>query len=504
MLKENIRKMDHAGSSLGMDIVIVSTSTLEQEYYWQQRLEETKGSILKPHALHIAVHEDWAGGGGNGLGSFYAYQKAREKAYVNYKVDIFQRQREGASVALYHTAGEGKRLYPLIASEYGNKGAIKLPSTIKGHDEPLTLLEAVIKQTSIYAPARKGRFSVFWADQLFIPSNSPDYLPRHHADIFVKLMPMPTEEEWIQKELSRYRMIAINKEGHAQHIDKSDFATIKKLIASGKMSISGGLSMSLGSFSLSSPLTFAFMQEFQPELIQKNIKMDSDPYFWMALSMDQPSYIQAMLKRGVSEEEAKNHHLRLGYFKNHFTSKFPDPGFFGIVDIGQGSFWWDFGSIDSYFNNLLKLTQNTVEGYLLRDFFKLEQNFNTKSKVASSIIVGSHAEKMEVENCIVINSSFKELRASGCLFYNVLEEEDLDKTSIVRADTYLSSESKQIKIYAEREQDNKKIWHTKLPNNSTSFEELSKVLSKEDALMSAAEFQALKEISKQGIISNGV
>lgn len=500
--------MDVSKTTIGMDIVIVACQTPEQEEFWQKRLYDTQGSVVKSSALIVAVHEDWAGGAGNGLGSLYAYQKAREKAYVQYKIDIFQKQREGHSVALYHTAGEGRRLYPLTASVYGNKGATLLPSLVKirGKEEPLTLLEATIRQTSIYAPSRRGRFSVFWADQLFIPSQSPLYAPRHHADILVKLMPMPNEDEWNQKELSKYGIITLNKQGQAQHINKTDYATIKQLINKGKISISGGVGLSLGSFSLSTPLTFALMQEFQPELIQKNTKMDSDPYFWMPFTLDQASYIEALVKTGVSQEEAKNHHLRLQYFKNHFLTKHPDAELFGIVDIGVGSFWWDFGNVDCYFNNLLKITQNTVEGYLLREFFRLEQNFGStilasniqRGNIVSSVVVATDAEELNIENTIIIGSVFKQIEAAHSFFYNVLEEEDLkfaDHT--VRADAWLPSEERHLKIYGVRTHDNKHLWTTCLPQNAQSYEKINAQLAQESLEHATAEFNALKKASAE-------
>ena len=45
---------------------------------------------------------------------------------------------------------------------------MKLPATVKvdGSSVPLTILEAVIKQTGVYAPSRRGRLSVFWGDQV--------------------------------------------------------------------------------------------------------------------------------------------------------------------------------------------------------------------------------------------------------------------------------------------------------------------------------------------------
>lgn len=499
MLKDNIRKMDPAKT--GMDIVIISVATPEQETYWKTRLEESRGQVLKNSALHIVVSEDWQGGAGNGLGTLYAYQKAREKAILEYKIDIYQKQREGYSIALYHTAGEGKRLYPLTASEYGNKSAVLLPSLIKikGADEPITLLEAVIRQTNIYANARRGRLSVFWADQLFLPATPPEYPSRHHADLLVKLIPMPTEEEWQLKELHKYGLITLNKEGRAQHIEKSDYKTLKRLITDGTISISGGVGVSLGSFSLSTPFTFALLQEFQPELIQKNNKMDSDPYFWMPLTLDQKSYIEMFGKDNV--DLAKNHYLRMQYFKNHFMNKHPETNLFGIIDIGVGGFWWDFGTIDGYFNNLMKLTQNSVEGYLLRELFHLEQNYEHiilnshigKGKILSSVVVGTIAEEMNVEHSVVINSTFKIMRASHSLFYNVLEEEPLSfQENTVRADTYLPSKEQHIKIYAERTQDSKKLWSTQLPNNQLSYETIASELKTESAPEGTAEFKKMR------------
>jgi len=59
------------------------------------------------------------------------------------------------------------RLAPLPGGENNNKPGVKLPATLTvgGERVPLTILEAVLKQTGVYAPMRKGRLSVFWGDQ---------------------------------------------------------------------------------------------------------------------------------------------------------------------------------------------------------------------------------------------------------------------------------------------------------------------------------------------------
>ena len=118
-MREAIGEMD--GSS-GYDAVIVCTSNAAQEAYWQTRLEATRGQAAKRGATIVCVHEDWAAdGAGNGLGTLYAYVKARAKARANEGGDLDAILASGGSIGMYHTAGKGTRLAPLPGSENNNK-----------------------------------------------------------------------------------------------------------------------------------------------------------------------------------------------------------------------------------------------------------------------------------------------------------------------------------------------------------------------------------------------
>ena len=118
--------------SCGYDAVIVCTSNAAQEAYWQTRLEATCGQAAKTGATIVAVHEDWAAdGAGNGLGTLYAYVKARAKAKANGGKDLDEILAKGGSVGMYHTAGKGTRLAPLPGSENNNKPGVKLPSLVQ-------------------------------------------------------------------------------------------------------------------------------------------------------------------------------------------------------------------------------------------------------------------------------------------------------------------------------------------------------------------------------------
>lgn len=237
--------------------------------YWQRRLEATRGQAAPTGAVVLAVDEDWEGGAGNGLGTLYAFVKADAKARASHGVDLISELRRGRSVAMYHTAGKGTRLAPLPGSENNNKPGVKLPGvvTVDGQTHALTILEAVIKQTGVYAPSRGGRLSVFWGDQVFVPSTAVSYTARHHVDILCSLGPMLSEAEWSARGMEKYGLIAVNQEGNAAQVEKVTHATATRLLASmGELKAVG---VSLGSFSLSWQLLGALLRGFDGELAAK-------------------------------------------------------------------------------------------------------------------------------------------------------------------------------------------------------------------------------------------
>lgn len=63
MLHKNIQTMNRLE---GFDVVVVCCSSSKQADYWQQRLENGRGSIMPANALVLSVDEDWNGGAGNG------------------------------------------------------------------------------------------------------------------------------------------------------------------------------------------------------------------------------------------------------------------------------------------------------------------------------------------------------------------------------------------------------------------------------------------------------
>jgi hypothetical protein len=81
------------------DVIIVCTGNASQEKYWQKRLEKGLGVFSPKSSIVLAVHEDWVGGAGNGLGTLYAYKKACIAANAR-DIDLPKMLKDGASVAL--------------------------------------------------------------------------------------------------------------------------------------------------------------------------------------------------------------------------------------------------------------------------------------------------------------------------------------------------------------------------------------------------------------------
>lgn len=274
----------------GFDVIILCCGSGLQADYWQGRLERGKGSVLPANALVLAVEEDWPGGAGNALGTLYAYKNACTMAKEKFSYDVEIKLKRGEiSVGLFHTAGKGTRLAPLPGAENNNKPGVKLPATVTLDIDsesstcvPVTILEAVIKQTCCYGKSRAGRLSVFWGDQVFIPTVPVEYKVSHHVDILCSLGPMMDEKEWREKGMDKYGLIACSSTGAAQ-VEKVDHSTAVQLLSGlGEIKSVGA---SLGSFSVSSVMLYSLLAEFREELAAKKGKLDSDPHLWMPMTL---------------------------------------------------------------------------------------------------------------------------------------------------------------------------------------------------------------------------
>lgn len=510
MLLKNIQTMNRLE---GFDVVIVCCSSVKQADYWQQRLDQGKGAIMPKSALVLSVDEDWNGGAGNALGTLYAFQKAQALAQSKYNLNLLEDLKSGKiSVGLFHTAGKGTRLAPLPGAENNNKPGVKLPTTIPiGEGQaPITILEAVIKQTGCYAKSRTGRLSVFWGDQVFIPTAPVDYTVTHHVDILCSLGPMMTEQEWKAKGMDKYGLIAQCENGKGAQVEKVDHATALQLLSS--LGDIHSVGVSLGSFSVSWQILLTLLKEFESELQSKSGKLDSDPHLWMPMTLDRTAYLHLMKQKGIDEGKSAAHYERIQKMLQHFHEANPDTtlGLFGPVDVGQGVYWWDYGQLKLYQKNTLLMTEKSKEAEMIRLFLGLPDGslvrdseitnttVDEHSCVSASVIGSAEGPSGFVKNSVLSNVRCKYIEAEHCVLINVTAEkivmkpysiaynlvDDKQSPTIIQEGILLLEEKnvlvgvfdengKQLVIRSHMDTDGGKAWEIKVHGNDMTFEEVN-------------------------------
>lgn len=538
------------------DVTIICTTDDHQAEYWMDVLEN--GILSSPSSSHykvLAVSEDWnnASGAGNGLGTLYAWQKAcalARRKYAN-DFDLSTALSEGrVSAALYHTAGKGTRMAPLPASENNNKPGVvracalyilyhiilylmfqrnvfittfffpfsqqKLPFAVPTTDKDasddtsatscrqISVLEAVIRQTGIYA--RPGRLSVFWGDQIFLPTVEFHAVPSHHIDILCQFgETAPTAEQWHEQGLDKYGVIAVLDGNEAAQVEKVSYDTATQLLQS--LGTIRQVGPSLGSFSVSSQFLETLCQEFATELAEKTGKLDTDPHFWMPLTLPIESYVTLMKQKGTEEKESRQHHARMVALKQSFlqansTTNTNGLGLFGAVNVGKDACWWDYGQLKLYAQNCFLLLEQSEEAQWLRKFLGLDQ-FATRQiasqittantlvdetsyiflskilngTIQNSILSNVAAASVEADHAIVVNcASSRSIRAGkGAIVYNVLDETG---DGIVVEDGEImvgvTNESGSTFLLKSRiDIDGGKVWKDVLPMNQYSFEQVN-------------------------------
>uniref|UniRef100_A0A7S2XTE0 Uncharacterized protein n=1 Tax=Attheya septentrionalis TaxID=420275 RepID=A0A7S2XTE0_9STRA len=483
------------------DVTIVCTTDDFQAEYWMKRLSEgvCKKESSDPFPMVLAVSEDWGpGGAGNGLGTLYAYQKSCALASKLHGIDLASLLKESkVSAALFHTAGKGTRLAPLPASENNNKPGVKIPfchELSDGSNAPITVLEAVVKQTGIYAPSRRGRLSVYWGDQVFIPSAPFAYKPTHHIDIMCTLLgeTAPTAEEWVAQGLDKYGVIAVAKgeQRNAAQVEKVDHATAVKMLSS--LGNIGQVGPSLGSFSVSAQILKGLCDEYATELTEKVAKLDTDPHFWMPLTLPAADYASLMAKKGVEEADSIAHHSRMAKMKESFD--LDGMGLFGAVDVGAKACWWDYGLVKLYSTNNLKLKDNDADADLLRKFLGVTSRrmYSTigdsvtvdedscvfgstisAGSITNSVLAGVKSPEVEADGAIIVNCTAKKIKAGkGAILYNLIDTSDegiVAEDGAVRV-AVMEESGESMLLKSKMDIDGGKAWKIVVEENPMSFE----------------------------------
>jgi hypothetical protein len=357
----------------------------------------------------------------------------------------------------------------------------------------MTVLEAVIKQTGVYAASRKGRLSVFWGDQVFLPSAPFVYTPSHHVDIMCTLLgdSAPTAEEWTAQGLEKYGVIAVLKgeARNAAQVEKVNHATAVKML--GSLGDIGQVGPSLGSFSVSAAILQGLCNEFATELAEKTAKLDTDPHFWMPLTLPKAEYATLMAQKGIDEDVSNSHHDRMAAFKT--TLDLSEMGLFGAIDVGKDACWWDYGLLKLYSKNNLKLLQDDNDAKLLRTFVGITDKKAYSSvaetamdepsvvlackigsgSITNSVLCAVTTNEVSADGAIIVNCVAPKITAGkGAILYNLISSEEIvaGEGDVHVSVTDESGDSMVLKSHIDIDGGNN--WKVKLDVNEVTFEDV--------------------------------
>lgn len=459
LLQHSKEMLEAVQNKIGPDIVIVVSTSDSQAQFWQERLTKDGiyglGDVVKETAVVLSVSEEnWSGRAGNALGTLNAIIQAMNKACelgiifqkgdsISHAVQIFFEYSKNKSVFMYHQAGKGTRVAPLQLSELNAKSNIKLPKILsfKNGREPITILESILIETSIYAPSRKNRLSVFWGDQIIINENSIDFAGEHHVEIFGQCVELT-------KDIESYGILIPDSLGNCKQREKFPLEEIRKILPKGAKEVF----KSIGSFSISFQLLEAFfsMKYHNNCLINEKGTLGTDADWWQALTSEKDEYCQIMQRKNIAFEESSRWWEKMQRVWFSFAKR--DEKLLCVRDVGKNALWWDYGQNKYYMKNIMLLTTNSFEGDVARTFFGIKNAIDSyshvgKTTINNTLVLDSTIENGKLENCIVVSSKLKnvfaknsiiisssiiELRAEESLCYNVIDSQvNLQKDEIL-------------------------------------------------------------------------
>jgi len=412
---------------------------------------------------------DHPSGAGNGLGTLSAFREAE----CALRVDLCKELDEGKSVAIFHAAGKGCRLYPLPLIE-SSKSHIKLPST-KGSSSSYfeTVLSAVIRQTSAFSSVLKGRLSVFWGDQLFFPKKQLVKPSKDIAIFSLKQEHLPPSDTWEEDGWHGYGLLGRDHSGSVRQFEKISSNTFVNCLPL----FESGFYKSLGCFSLSKRCLKALLEDFSEEIQAKKAHLDSDPDFWMALSHIKKHYLSFFPGK-------EQHFNRL--------AKFHDSMSLEALDIGPKSHFFDFGNLKAFYHNMLSILD---EKKPLQHFLGLENYFDKKTEsislhsniankeIRKSLLINVQGNSLHARESILIDTTFETAICQESISYNVEEKKLLLDGFTIRSDLVFSN--KKIKLIDSIYQDQKKEWEQNKEPYNISWKLLYELLKAKPKCMPA-------------------
>jgi len=411
----------------------------------------------------------WNGAAGNGLGTLFAIENASAAIKKKIGKDLVEEVKCGKSVLIVHTAGMGTR--NLLTRTCKNKALIKVPKH--------TLLEGVIKQFQDFAIP--SRILVTWGDQFLLFGDGAEEIRKCAQSTHVMLFGLKTT---LTKEVATKYGIQIARCTEAEGCELLDFDDTRNYeVAKRKLQKREGseVMVNMGMFALSGVMAECMLAAFSDNLKVRKGKFNSDELWQLWISSEpepeaEPDYWLReradMIKKEVAEPLA-------------LIKSFP---------LSDKTVWLDFGTNESYYENMMRILDPDDLGQRMRDFLGVavssvrngcgildsvhEAVEFENGLVKSSVLLNSTAKHAQLEHACVINSKLNKIQGKRCVIYNVVDHASIEVEDCFLADVFHPSKGRiRLKMrFGEEKGAKEKWWHSRLPENDYSLSEIADLM----------------------------
>ncbi len=431
------------------------------------KLSEPRKDVLLDSIFVPVPESGWNGAAGNGLGTLFAIENASKAI----EKDLVGEVKRGKSVLIVHTAGEGTR--NILTRTCKNKAFVEVPN--------LTILEGVIKQFQDFAVP--SRIMVTWGDQFLLFVDSAEEIRKYAQNTHVMLFGLRAE---LTEEVASKYGIQIVKCGEGEGCELLDFDDTRNYeVVKTKLQKRGGgeVMVNMGMFAMGGVLAERMLDAFGDELETRKGWFNSDELWQLWVSPEHGAEADYWLRERA--DRLKNEIFRAEPLA--LIKSFP---------LSDKTVWLDFGTNESYYENVMRILAEDDVGRRLREFLGVEIKISSvkngcevldsvyenvefdKGLVKNSVISNSTAKYAQLEQACAINSKLNRIRGKNCVVYNVVDHAEIEVEDCFLVDVFHPNKGRirlKMQIGAEKE-DKEKWWDARLTGNEFSLSEIAEMM----------------------------
>ncbi|MFC1480055.1 hypothetical protein ACFL5Y_01250 [Candidatus Omnitrophota bacterium] len=418
------------GKNDSVRIVAVVSGSKEDKDVWQDRLNEVGSCIFNSDGSSLILSLQERIGDktreGNFLGTLLAYRyikEASDEAAVPYRYFV---------TLVGMLFGRGERMSPITQAKGCRKPATEVTPAnieIKGKRRAFTAIEeALLYFTPVAKYLEKRGFRGIlnkWGDETQVASidlagepGQGESLREHDVIKVISVMEM-TEELARQKD---WVVFDKDKNMVAQLSRNSKDVLTEQLKGLGEYSAG----ISLGPIAVSYDVLDIATEVFGKEIEDKEVHIDFDPYFLMALAMDEIHSGQWREKVEADEDlqglvaMVPDFFEKVQKIKKIFNQRHGREIKLKTFDLGSDVYWADIGQHSAMREKFLALADRGTKGAIAR---KIANIPGTRDKSGNIIVNSEISPDVTVRNSVIVNSK---ITGSGVIEGSVIMDSTLN------------------------------------------------------------------------------